>query len=247
MALIGVIPARWASTRFPGKILADIAGKPMLQHVWERAKQAKTLTDVIIACDEEHVFEKAKSFGAHAVLTRKDHVSGSDRVAEVALQTDAKGIVNIQGDEPLIEPKLIDDLADALQKEMGAVMTTAIKRIRTAEEFNNSNIVKVVVDRTWNALYFSRAAIPFHRDGKVEDYSRCFRHLGIYAYRRDFLLDYCSWPKSFLEQEESLEQLRVLEAGYKIKTVLTDYETIGVDTPQDLKKINDYFLRQQGK
>ena len=241
MKAVGVIPARWASTRLPGKVLIDIAGKPLIQHVWERAKKAKKLSDVIIACDEQHVVDRAKAFGASAVLTSKDHPSGSDRVAEAAAKTDAEIIVNIQGDEPLISHKLIDGLVTALEKDADAVVATAVKRIGTTEEFNNPNVVKVVLDKNGHALYFSRAAIPFHRDGKPAHLSRYFKHLGIYAYRRKFLFDYCKWPKSFLEEEEKLEQLRVLEAGSKIKCVETDTETIGVDTADDVVKVVDHL------
>jgi 3-deoxy-manno-octulosonate cytidylyltransferase (CMP-KDO synthetase) len=241
MKALGVIPARWASTRLPGKVLIDIAGKPLIQHVWERAKKARRLADVIIACDEPHVVDRARAFGAHAVLTAKDHPSGSDRVAEAARKSDADIIVNIQGDEPLIAPKLIDGLVDALAKDGAAAVATAVKRIAGEEEFRNPNVVKVVIDQKGNALYFSRASIPFKRDGKPSDFSKYFRHLGIYAYRRDFLFSYCQWPKSFLEQEECLEQLRVLEAGYRIKCVETDVETIGVDTPEDVIRVASYL------
>jgi 3-deoxy-manno-octulosonate cytidylyltransferase (CMP-KDO synthetase) len=237
---IGVLPARWASTRLPGKVLVDIAGKPMLQRVWERVRQAVSLSDVIIACDEPHVLEQAEAFGAKAVLTRKDHPSGSDRVAEVAALGNADIIVNIQADEPLIDPRLVDALVESLKADPSCVMATPIKRVGSLEEFQNPNVVKVVVDKNDCALYFSRASIPFKRDGapSVSDY---FKHLGIYAYRREFLFEYCRWPKSFLEREENLEQLRVLEAGYKIKTVKTDMETIGVDTPGDVKRVEAYM------
>ncbi|MBF0331099.1 MAG: 3-deoxy-manno-octulosonate cytidylyltransferase [Candidatus Omnitrophica bacterium] len=240
MKAIGILPARWASTRLPGKVLVEIAGTCMLEHVWRRVKQAKELSDVIIACDEPHVLARAKGFGANAVLTRKDHPSGSDRVAEAAMSSDADIIVNIQADEPLIQPGLIDALVQALKADVSCVLATPIKRLTSVEEFRNPNVVKVVVDKNACALYFSRAPIPYKRDGEplVSNY---FKHLGIYAYRRDFLFEYCRWAKSFLEQEESLEQLRVLEAGYKIKTVETTMETIGVDTPEDVLKVEAYM------
>jgi 3-deoxy-manno-octulosonate cytidylyltransferase (CMP-KDO synthetase) len=237
---IGVIPARFASTRLPGKVLVKIAGKPMLERVWLRVKAAKELSDVIIACDEPHVLEAAKAFGAKAVLTRKDHPSGSDRVAEVAAMVDADIIVNVQADEPLIEPLLIDGLVRSLKDDKGCVLATPVKRISSIEEFCNPNVVKVVKDKNNCALYFSRSPIPFKRDG-APDVSNYFKHLGIYAYRREFLFEYCKWPKSFLEQEECLEQLRVLEAGYKIKTVEMVMETIGVDTPEDVVKVETYM------
>lgn len=236
MKTIGVIPARWASTRLPGKVLVDIAGKPMIQRVWERVKQAKSLSEVIIACDEQHVVDRCKAFGAKALLTDKNHPSGSDRIAEVVRNNPCDVVINIQGDEPLIEPKVIDDLAAAL-KDANVSMATVIKRIRDEVEFRNPNVVKVVIDKNGYALYFSRASIPFKRDGKPSDYSKYFKHLGIYAYRRDFLLDYCTWGKSFLESEECLEQLRVLEAGHRIACVETNFESIGVDTPEDVARV----------
>lgn len=241
MTAIGVIPARWSSTRFPGKILADIGGKSVLRHVWEKAVKATGLSEVLIACDEPHVFEAARAFGAKAVMTRKDHPSGSDRVAEAVGSVSADIIVNVQGDEPFIDPSLIDALVTALRQDPVPVMATVIKSIASKEDFYNPNIVKVVIDNGHNALYFSRAPIPHHRDGSITDYTRHYRHVGLYAYRRNFLLDLCRWPKSFLEQEECLEQLRVLEQGYKIRTVLTDIETIGVDTPADLDKARKYY------
>lgn len=239
MIALGVIPARWASTRLPGKVLVDIGGKPMVQHVWERAKRSKKLFDVVIACDEEHVLERVKAFGANAVLTSKDHLSGSDRVAEAAAKINAGIIVNIQSDEPFIQPQLIDRLVEALEKDTVPVMATPVKRIASDEEFRNPNIVKVVIDKSSNALYFSRAGIPFRRDGATADFSKYFKHLGIYAYRREFLYIFCKWPRSFLEEEEKLEQLRALEAGCRIRCVETDIETIGVDTPEDvLRAVN---------
>ncbi|MBF0122326.1 MAG: 3-deoxy-manno-octulosonate cytidylyltransferase [Candidatus Omnitrophica bacterium] len=244
MKAVGVLPARWASTRLPGKVLVDICGKPLVQHVWERVRQCKRLSEVIIACDESNVLERCKAFGANAVLTSRDHPSGSDRVSEATSRSDADIIVNIQADEPLIDPVLIDDLVLALENDEACVVATPIKRIGSALDFNNPNIVKVVVDVNGHALYFSRAAIPFKRDGEPSDHSRYFRHLGLYAYRRDFLFTYCQWSKSFLEQEECLEQLRILEAGYKIKCVETDVDSIGVDTHEDVQKVINLLRRK---
>jgi 3-deoxy-manno-octulosonate cytidylyltransferase (CMP-KDO synthetase) len=241
MKIVGVIPARWHSTRFPGKILADINGRPMLQRVWQQAQKARMLSSVIVACDAAHVLEQVRLFGATGVMTRADHVSGSDRVAEAVHDSDAQGVVNIQADEPLIDPSLIDALCRALIASPGFEVVTAVKRISTKEEFYSPNVVKAVVSTQGEALYFSRSAIPFRRDGEPQDYTHYLKHLGIYAYRRKFLLQYCRWPKSFLEQEESLEQLRILEAGYRIKTVLTESESIGVDTPEDLVKVNGHI------
>lgn len=240
MKAVGILPARWASTRLPGKVLVPIAGKPMLERVWMRVKAARELSDVIIACDEPHVLEAAQGFGARAVMTRKDHPSGSDRAAEAAAATDADIIVNIQADEPLMDPALIDELVRSLKKDQSCVLATPVKRIGSVEEFRNPNVVKVVVDKNRCALYFSRSPIPFKRDGDP-DIKNYFKHLGMYAYRREFLFEYCRWPKSFLEQEECLEQLRVLEAGYRIKTVETGMETIGVDTPEDVIRVETYM------
>ncbi len=241
MRAVGIIPARWASTRLPGKILVDIGGKPMVQHVWERAKRAAKLCDVIIACDEQHVADRAQAFGAHTVLTSKNHPSGSDRVAEAARGIEAEIIVNIQSDEPFIQPQLIDRLVEALEKDQVAVVATPVKRIVSEVEYSNTNVVKVVLDQNWNAIYFSRATIPFRREGRPPDLSKYFKHLGIYAYRREFLFRYCQLPKSFLEQEECLEQLRVLEAGYRIKCVETDAQTIGVDTAEDVARAVNFL------
>ena len=237
MQAIGVIPARWGSTRFEGKVLADINGKPMIEHVWRRSRQSRHLLEVIIACDDERIVKTAKAFGAKTVLTSRDHACGTDRIAEAVADVAAEIIVNIQGDEPLIHHSIIDKLVTALRKFPACVMATAIKPIRTKEELENPHIVKVVIDADGNALYFSRSIIPCDRDkvgiGKIKYY----KHLGIYAYRKNFLMKFKDMPKSRLEQAEQLEQLRALEAGVKIKTVLTDVETIGVDTPEDLTRV----------
>ena len=237
MQAIGVIPARWASTRFEGKVLAKINGRPMIEHVWQRSRQSRLLKEVIIACDDERIAKAARAFGAKAVLTSRDHASGTDRVAEAAANVTAEIIVNIQGDEPLIRPGIIDDLVTALTTDPACVVATVIKTIRGEDEAGNPNVVKVVVDAQGNALYFSRSAIPYDRDKAGTDKVWYYKHLGIYAYRKDFLLKFRNMPRSPLEQAEQLEQLRALEAGVKIKTVLTDIETIGVDTPEDLARV----------
>ncbi len=234
MKVIGVIPARWGSTRFEGKILAELAGKPMIQHVWERASQSRMLEECVIACDDERILIAAQHFGARAFLTSPDHPSGTDRVAEVVEALECDIVVNIQGDEPLIDPTVINDLANVLVQDESSSMATVIKVIEEADDLNNPNVVKVVVDAHKNALYFSRAKIPYDQD---DQNVMCYKHLGLYAYRRDFLLKLKKLPLSFLEKAEKLEQLRVLEAGFKIKTVLTNVETIGVDTPEDLKRV----------
>ena len=242
MKTIGVIPARWASTRFAGKVLAEIAGKPMIQHVWERAKESKKLNDLIIACDEECVLKAAKKFGANAVMTAKTHPSGSDRIAEVVEKISCDIVMNIQGDEPLIHHSVIDSLAEVFESDRNCNMATVIKILDKKEDWNNPNVVKVVIDEKKNALYFSRSPIPYNCDNNIEATS--YKHLGIYAYKKDFLFTYKNLPKSSLEKIEQLEQLRVLEAGYKIKTVLTDYETIGVDTPDDLIRVKNIIEKK---
>ena len=233
MKTIAVIPARWGSTRFEGKVLASIAGKPMIQHVWQRCKQAQELDQVWIACDDERIKEACQRFGAQVILTSKLHSSGSDRIAEALKQIEGDIIVNVQGDEPTIEPAIIDNLVKAFKADAQSSMATVIKAIDRADEMSDPNVVKVVVDQDFHALYFSRSAIPYNRAGKKIVY---YKHLGIYAYRRDFLMKFTKWPKSPLEETEKLEQLRALEAGYKIKTILTDIETIAVDTPADLAR-----------
>lgn len=235
MKALGVIPARYASTRLPGKVLLPIAGKPMIQHVWERTKKSKILSDVWIACDDQRIVDAAKKFGAKAVLTSVDHPSGTDRIAEAVRKAKVDVVVNIQGDEPLINSSVIDNLAKALLKNKTYQMATVIKPLVKSEEVNNPNVVKVVIDSNHDALYFSRSTIPFNRD--QEKGVQYFKHLGIYAYRKTFLLKLTKMPSSNLEKIEKLEQLRVLEAGYKIKTIQTDLETIGVDTAEDLKKV----------
>jgi len=238
MKSIGVIPARWASTRFEGKVLAEIAGKPMIQHVWERTQQSTILGEVIIACDEQKVFDAVKGFGAQAVLTSQDHPSGTDRIAEVVQPKDCEIVINIQGDEPLIHHSVIDNLIHVLEQETKIQMATVIKFLEDKDEIENPNIVKVVIDEHKNALYFSRCPIPYNREGKDAFY---YKHLGIYAYRKDFLLKFTQLPKSGLEKIEQLEQLRALEAGYKIKTIMTDIKTIGVDTPDDLMQVEQWL------
>ncbi|MCK5180304.1 MAG: 3-deoxy-manno-octulosonate cytidylyltransferase [Candidatus Omnitrophica bacterium] len=235
MKIIGIIPARWASTRFEGKVLAEVGGKPMIQHVWERARQSELLNDLIIACDDERVVVAAEQFGAKTVLTSKNCASGTDRIAEAVESIEGDIIVNIQGDEPLIDPAVIDALATVLVDDSSCSMGTMIKVLTSKKELKDPNVVKVVIDGEGNALYFSRSLIPYNRDD--DDEVIYYKHLGIYAYRRDFLLSYKNLPKSNLEKVEQLEQLRVLEFGYKIKTVVTDIETIGVDTPEDLSRV----------
>ena len=242
MDAIGIIPARYSSTRFTGKVLADICGKPMIQHVWERAKRALLLDEVIIACDEERVFAVARSFGANCVMTAKGHLSGSDRITEVVGSLEIKIVINIQADEPLIEPLMIDSLVEALLRDDSIYMATMIKQIEDVQEINNPDIVKVVVDKNNFALYFSRAPIPYRVDN-AQVQPVYYKHIGLYAYTKDFLFTYKNILPSTLESAESLEQLRALEEGFRIKVVETRFETIGVDTPQDLERVRQILVK----
>ncbi len=236
MNVVGVIPARFASTRFPGKVLADLGGKPMVQHVWEKARQCRNLDEVLIACDHPDVLKAAQAFGAKAVMTDPALASGSDRIAAAVKDLVCGIVVNIQGDEPFIDPATVDAVVALLKNDAQVKMGTAIKEISSEAEFQNPNVVKCVVDLGGNALYFSRSPIPTHGTTK-------YKHLGLYAYRKDFLLTFTRWPASSLEQTEKLEQLRVLENGHKIKTVVTAYESLAIDTPDDLQKAQAW-LRQ---
>ncbi len=242
MNVIGIIPARFGSTRFAGKVLAKILGKPMLQHVWEQAKKSKMLDGLIIACDDERIEKEALEFGAKVVLTAKEHTSGTDRLTEIVNDIDVRVIVNIQADEPLIHFTMIDDVSRALLEDNALVMSTLIKKIQNKEEYFDPNVVKVVVDKNGFALYFSRASIPHLREQKNKDFV-AYKHIGLYAYTKDFLFTFKKLPVSQLENSEKLEQLRVLEAGYKIKAMETKYDTIGVDTPEDLGKVEQILKK----
>jgi len=239
MKSLCVIPARYESTRLPGKPLRLIAGKPMIVRVYERAKLAKLATDVIVATDDERIKKAVEDAGGAAVMTRKDHNTGTDRLAEVAQKfADIDVIINVQGDEPLIDPALIDNLAQLFETDENLQMATVKTEIRNEEDMKNSNNVKVVTDKAGYALYFSRSLMPYPRKTGV---AKVYKHIGIYAYRRDFLLKYAKMESTPLEATESLEQLRALENGYKIKVIETDKEFVGVDTEEDLKRVNEIY------
>jgi len=229
---IGIIPARYGSTRFPGKCLVSIAGKPLVQWVVERAKKAKSLSEVIVATDDERIARAVRA--ARTVMTSPDHPSGTDRLAEVAAQIECDIVVNIQGDEPLIGVEMIDEMVRVLDQS-AIPMATWAQKISDPRDIENPHVVKVVFDKHGDALYFSRWPVPYVREKNepVEFY----RHFGIYAYRRDFLLRYVKLPQTPLEKAEKLEQLRALENGYKIRVLLTEHESIGVDTPEDVAKV----------
>jgi 3-deoxy-manno-octulosonate cytidylyltransferase (CMP-KDO synthetase) len=239
--ILGVIPARFASSRFPGKVLAQISSKPMLQHVYERASLARYVGSTIIATDDRRVYEAARSFGARVTMTRPDHPSGTDRVAEVASAHDAEIVVNIQGDEPLIDPDAIDAALLPLVHDAGIVMGTLKKRIEDPSEITNPNVVKVVTGRSGDAIYFSRCPIPYTRDTQDGSPVPHYKHIGLYVYRRDFLLSYPALPVGPLEEAERLEQLRALENGYPVRVIETEYESLGVDTPEDLRRVSTLF------
>ncbi len=239
MRIVGIIPARYASTRFPGKPLAPIAGKPLIRRVVEQCRKAKSLTEVIVATDDTRIAEVAKQF-CRVEMTRADHPSGSDRIAEVAARCECDAVVNIQGDEPLIDPAVIDAVAGALA---GNEMSTAAAAIKNIEEFDNPNVVKVVVNATGRALYFSRRTIPYLREAASRSASEqlaafpFLKHLGIYGYRRETLLRLVKFPVSPLENAEKLEQLRALENRIQIAVVKVDYDSVGVDAPDDVGRV----------
>lgn len=240
MKVTVVIPARYASTRFEGKPLAKLLGKPMIQHVFERSIEAKGVDGVIVATDDDRIFDAVRSFGGEAMMTSANHATGTDRLAEVALGLDSDLIVNVQGDEPLIYPQMIESAVDALIGEPLASMSTLKYKLTDVGDINSPSVVKVVVDRDDFALYFSRHAIPFNRDGaKGGDMPAYYKHVGLYAYRRDFLMNFAGMESTPLENAEKLEQLRALENGYKIKVATTEYDTIGVDEPKDLAKAEE--------
>ncbi len=238
--ILGVIPARYASTRFPGKALAPLAGRPMIEHVWERASKSRYLTDVLIATDDDTIAAAARKFGARVRMTRPDHPTGTDRLSEVASAEDATLYVNIQGDEPLIDPEAIDAAILAVHGDDDIDMGTLRKRIYDPTDVLNPNVVKVVTNLAGDAIYFSRCSIPYERDGK-SGAPVYFKHIGLYVYRRELLLRYPDLTVGPLELAERLEQLRALENGYRIRVMDTEYESLGVDTPEDLVRVNQLF------
>jgi 3-deoxy-manno-octulosonate cytidylyltransferase (CMP-KDO synthetase) len=233
--IVAVIPARFASTRFPGKPLAEIEGRPMIEHVYRRASASPVVSKVIVATDDLRIATRVAGFGGHVRLTRADHVSGTDRLAEVAASLDCDIVVNIQGDEPLLDPRAITELVEPFN-DPTVSMSTLYRRIVDPDELANPNIVKLVTDRSGFAMYFSRAPIPHTRDPRG-GWPPLFRHVGVYAYRRTTLMVLASLEPTPLERAESLEQLRALEHGIRIKAVETSYDSIGVDTPEDLEQV----------
>lgn len=233
MKAIAIIPARYGSTRFPGKPLADILGKPMIQHVYEKVARSKCINNVIVATDDERIKLAVEKFGGIAVLTAKNHITGTDRIAEIARSEDVDIVINVQGDEPLISSNSIDIIIEPLLKNPHIYMSTLMTCL-PLNDYHNPNIVKVIVNRYCDALYFSRSLIPYSRS--KDDIFR-YKHIGLYAYKREFLLDFVNLPQGPLEKSESLEQLRALENGYKIRCIYVEEDTIGVDMPADLTRV----------
>ncbi|HYN86415.1 MAG TPA: 3-deoxy-manno-octulosonate cytidylyltransferase [Pyrinomonadaceae bacterium] len=254
--VVAVIPARYASSRFPGKPLAEIAGRPMVVRVAERARAARTVSRVLVATDDERVYEAARAHGFEAAMTRADHPTGSDRLAEVAaaMGPEVSVVVNVQGDEPLLAPETIDRAVAALLCDDEAAVATTFEKITEAADVLSPDVVKVVVDGRGRALYFTRSAVPFPREAarrhgslaaalaaEPELISTFRKHTGLYVYRREFLLEYAAWPASALERAESLEQLRILERGARIVLTEAARPSIGVDTPEDLERVRAMF------
>lgn len=247
MNTVVIIPARLNSSRLPGKVLLEIEGKPMIQHVYEAAKKARNITEVYIATDSAEVQTVCLAFTSNILMTADTHESGTDRLAEAVQNIACDAVVNVQGDEPLIDPDLIDALADALGDEE-APMVSAMHRIQTTQELKSPHAVKVTVDLNGHALYFSRSIIPHHRDDwesllnhheTIPEPLRFYKHIGIYGYRKPFLTTFAALPQTYLEKVEKLEQLRGLENGHRIAMIETAYEPVGVDTMEDLQKVRE--------
>ena len=251
--ILAVIPARYGSTRFEGKPLADILGKPMIQYVYEGVRESRLIDEVIVATDDQRIVEAVKVFGGKALMTSPSHFTGTDRVAEVARKLKSEIIINVQGDEPLMKGSFIDTAIRPLLTDDNLQMSTLMTRIEEVRDWLNPHIVKVVVDQKNFALYFSRSPIPFPRDlqiGRLESNpfgtnrplpKRVFKHIGVYVFRRQFLLHFTRLKPTPLEKLEKLEQLRALENGYRIKVISVNYEPLSVDTPEDLQKVITYF------
>lgn len=241
---IAVIPARYAATRLPGKPLVSLAGKPMVERVWERARRAKKISRVIIATDDERILKAVAGFGGEAAMTRSEHRSGTERVAEVAAGMAREGaeiFVNVQGDEPLIEPDAIDAAVEAIESDESVMVSTLMVPIAKAADIMDPNIVKVVLDFDGNALYFSRAPIPWVRDRESPVHVQHMKHLGLYAFRSAALLDFPTLPLGDLERVEQLEQLRWMENGYKIRVAETAHDSVSVDVPEDVARVEQLF------
>jgi len=235
--VVVVIPARYGATRLPGKPLVSLAGKPMIQRVFERAKLAKTTHQVIVATDDQRILRVVEAFGGEARMTRPDHRTGTERVAEVAAHVEGDVFVNVQGDEPLLDPTAVDTAVSALLEDPPATVATVATPIRTPADIMDPNVVKTVLDFDDNALYFSRAPIPWVRDSTSPVVVRHLKHLGLYVFQRDALLDYPTLPQGELERIEQLEQLRWMENGVKIRVAEVEHDAVSVDTPEDVARV----------
>jgi len=243
MRVVGIIPARYHSTRLEGKPLADINGKPMVQHVYENVMKSSILDHVIVATDDSRIKETVEKFGGQAVLTSRDHSTGTDRISEVAEELDVEVVVNIQGDEPFVRPGMLDEVVNPLLEDRSIPMCTLMHEIGK-EDFDNPNVVKVVTDKSGFALYFSRSLIPYPR---CDEGLHIFEHIGIYSYQKDFLIAFSKSKSTPLEKSEGLEQLRTLENGFKIKVILTrDYIPLSVDTQEDLERARVFARKLEG-
>jgi len=235
--IVAVIPARYASARLPGKALVPLAGKPMIQHVWERVRQAKRVARVIVATDDERILHIVESFGGEAQMTRPDHRSGTERAAEVAAHVEGDIFVNVQGDEPMIDPAVVDAAVETLLDEPAAALATVATPIKHPADILDPNVNKVVLDFDGNALYFSRAPIPWVRDTDHRVHARYLKHLGLYVYQREALLEFPTLPQGDLERVERLEQLRWLENGWKMRVGEVEYDSVSVDVPEDVARV----------
>jgi 3-deoxy-manno-octulosonate cytidylyltransferase (CMP-KDO synthetase) len=236
MKVVGIIPARLGSTRMPQKMLADINGKPLIQHTYEHAKKATVLDELIVATDSREIFETVKEFGGKAVMTSKHNKSGTDRAADAARNIDCDIVVNIQGDEAFVPAEAISLAVEVLNDNAEAVMGTIACPIVSEEEYLDRNVVKVVIDNRGKALYFTRAPVPHSKSGKMDPKSPCYKHMGIYSYRREFLLNYADLGTSALEDAEDLEQLRALENGFEIRVAVLNRQVVKIDTMEELEK-----------
>jgi 3-deoxy-manno-octulosonate cytidylyltransferase (CMP-KDO synthetase) len=244
MSILAVIPARYASTRLPGKALVELRGKTMIQRVWERVKQAQSISGVVVATDDERIRSVVAGFGGEAVLTRADHRSGTERVAEVAAaRPEVEILVNVQGDEPMIEPAAIDAAVAAIRDDEEVNVATLAVPIANPKDIMDPNVVKAVLDFDGNALYFSRAPIPWVRDRGDAVRAHHLKHVGLYSFRRAALLDFATFPQGDLERVEQLEQLRWLENGYRIRVVETEYDSLSVDVPEDVTRVEELLSR----
>ena len=239
MKIAAIIPARYASTRFPGKPLAPILGIPMIERVYCNVSKARAIQDVWVATDDPRIEEVVRGFGGKCIMTSKEHQTGSDRLAEAAEKLDVDLVINVQGDEPLIKGDALDLLVDLFMQDSSLQMATLKTKISDLEEIHNPNVVKVISNKYGDAIYFSRNPIPYNRDGRNVEY---YKHIGVYAYTKEFLLKFVSMPQTELELAESLEQLRALENGVKIKVAETNIKLIGVDTPQDIPKVEAFLI-----